>query len=300
MFKNVRFLRLTSPWPGSEQALDEALASASFAPCGPFTEKTSGWEPPIENAGSAHCRRVGGADLMQLRHQSRLLPAAAINEAVEARLEEFRSRMGEMPGRREKRRMKLETRDNLMPKALLRSERTRGFFLESDGLLAIDAASPVRTERFLEMLRMALGKLDVSELEFKRPVSDLLTRIFLGDPLPGIRLGRECRMKDPADSKATVRFADMDLTGASIRKHVRDGLQLTHLGIEFQGIMSCSIDENGGLGKLKLLGMDAREASDAEDPLARLDAEFVLLTGTLRQFLGVLGKALGGTAERQG
>lgn len=300
MFKNIRFLRFTSAWPASEEKLHEALTAASFTPCGPLTEKTSGWEPPVDDSEGRLCRSVAGADLLQLRNQSRLLPAAAINEAVEVRVQEYRERMGEMPGRREKRRLKLETRDNLMTKALLRSDRTRGFFLKPDRLLAIDATSPAKVERFLTTLRAGLGRFDVSDLEFKRPVAELLKRIFLGDPPRGITMGRECRMQDPADTKATVRFTDMDLTDANIRKHVRDGMKLTHLGIQFNNIMSCVMDENGGLGKLRLLGADAAETGESEDPLAQFDAEFVLLTGTLRQFIAMLTEALqtaGGSAS---
>jgi recombination associated protein RdgC len=293
MFRNVRFLRVAGAWPQSEEQLDAALAPASFRPCGPLTERSSGWEPPVETPDGRLCRRVGGADLIQLRNQSRLLPAAAIKEAVEARVEEFRERTGEAPGPRERRRLKLETRDNLLPKALLRSDRTRAFYLSSERVLAIDAASPARVERFLDVLRASLGKLELSALEFGRPVGGLLTRIFLGDSLPGIAIGRECRMQDPSDGKAIVRFTDIDLADANVRKHVRDGMKLTHLGFEFNSVMSGVIDENGGLGKVRLLGVAAGEAADEEDPLARFDAEFVLLTGTLRGLLGVLRKALG-------
>lgn len=294
MFRNVRFLRLTASWPESETELSEALSTAGFKPCGPFTERSSGWEPPVDDPDGAISRRVGGADVLQLRSQSRALPAAAINEAVEVRVEEYRQRTGEMPGRREKRRLKLETRDHLLPKALLRSERIKGFYLLTDGILGIDAASPNKVERFVDMLRVPLGRFDAGTLTFARPVGELLTPLFLGDVLPGIKLGRECRMQDPADTKASVRWVDMDLTDSSIRKHVRDGMKLTHLGLEFGGVMSCVVDEHGGIGKLRLLGMDAREASDEEDPLARFDAEFVLLAGTLREFLGVLTQTLGG------
>lgn len=294
MFKNVRFLGFTGAWPGTEAELSAALAKASFTPCGPLTEITSGFEAPVDDGLGLLCRRVGSADLLQLRSQSRLLPASAVNEALELRLAEYRERMGEAPGRREKRRLKAETRDQLLPKALLRSERIKGFFLQSESILAIDALSPPKLERFLEMLRLALGRLDVDDLDYARPVNELLKRIFLGDAPDGIRLGRECRMQDPADSKASVRWADMDLTDSNVRKHVRDGMKLTHLGIEFDGVMSAVLDERGSLSKLRLLGTDAKEVSDEEDPLTRFDAEFVLLTGTLRRFLGVLGKALGG------
>jgi recombination associated protein RdgC len=293
MFRNVRFLGFTGEWPGSEAELSESLAAAGFTPCGPLTEKTSGFEPPAEDGAGLLCRRVGGADLIQLRIQSRVLPTAAINEALDERIEEYRDRMGEPPGRREKRRLKAETRDELMTKALLRSERTRACFLGADSVLATDAASPNRIDLLLDMLRPGLGKFETRALEYHRPVGTLLERIFLGDSVPDIRLGRECRMQDPSDSRATVRWTDMDLADASIRRHVRDGMRLTHLGIEYDGIMSAVLDENGGLGKLRLLGMDADEVAAEEDMLTRFDAEFVLLTGTLRRFLATLQQALG-------
>ncbi len=299
MFKNVRFYRLTGTWPESEQELAQALSTASFRPCGPLTEKTSGWEPPGADPAGPLGRRLDGADLLQLRSQSRLLPAAAINEALDERIDEFRDRMNQEPSYREKRRLKEQTRDNLLPKALLRSERTKGFLFLSERIFAIDASTPAKAERFLEHLRAPVGKIDIADLTFKRSLAVLLTRIFLGDAPSGIRLGRECRMQDASDNRSRVHWVDMDLTDASIRKHVRDGMQLTHLAIEIGGIMSCVIDENGTLSKLRLLGMDAKNEIEEEDPQAKLDAEFVLLTGTLRQLIDVLARSLGGIDSRK-
>src|SRR5690606_27453814 len=116
MFRSVRFYTVLSPWPDSEQALSERLATAAFRPCGPYSERSSGFEPPADGV-SVLARRVAGADLLKLRSQVRVLPAAAVNEALEARIEEYRGRMGEEPGRRMKRKLKQQTRDELLPKA---------------------------------------------------------------------------------------------------------------------------------------------------------------------------------------
>jgi recombination associated protein RdgC len=72
-------------------------------------------------------------------------------------------------------------------------------------------------------------------------------------------------------------------------------MQLTHLAIEYDNIMSCVLDQNGVISKLRFIGMDD-DTDDENDPLARMDAEFVLLTGTLRRFLADLEKQLGGVA----
>jgi recombination associated protein RdgC len=69
-------------------------------------------------------------------------------------------------------------------------------------------------------------------------------------------------------------------------------MRLTHLGLVYDNIMSFVLDENGVITKLKFLGMDDA-ADDENEPLARLDAEFVLLTGSLRALLKDLNRILG-------
>jgi recombination associated protein RdgC len=99
-----------------------------------------------------------------------------------------------------------------------------------------------------------------------------------------------------ADASSIVRWSDFDLTDPTIRNHVANGMRLTHLAIEYDNVMSCVLDQNGVISKLRFIGMDD-DNDDRNDPVARLDAEFVLLTGTLRRLLGDLKKALGGFAE---
>lgn len=297
MFRNVRLFRLHGAWPETGEALSDALQAAAFRPCEAWAERSAGWEPPGGDAGAPLCRRVEGADLLRLRTQARILPAAAIADALEARVEEYRARAGEEPSRREKRKLKEQTRDALLPKAFVKSQRTTGFVLPAERIVAIDAATDARTEHFLEHLRAPLGRLEVAPLAFRNPVGSLLMRIFLGDAPRGFALGNECRMSDPADKRAIIRCAELDLTDAAVRRHVTEGMQLTQLGIEFNSVMRCTLDGNGAISKLKLTGMDVDEELPDEDPLARLDAEFALLVGTLRQFLAALSQALGGYAE---
>ncbi len=297
MFRNLRLYRLHSPWPDSEEALSQHLEQAAFKPCGSFTERSSGWEPPAEEMPDRLCRRVAGADLMRLRSQVRLLPAAAVNEALEERLEQFKQRAGRDPGRKEKRQLKDEIHAELMPRALLKSERTRGFCLIKEQLVGVDTASDTVAERFLDKLRDALGSLQVTPLAFKQPVGALIHRIFLGDGPPPFRPGRECRMQDPAAGAAVVSFQDIDLTEDDVRRHVRNGMKLTRLGVVFDDTVSCVVDQDGVIRKLKLQGMDEGEGPEEdEDALARLDTEFVLLTGVTRRLVEGLGKALGGVS----
>jgi recombination associated protein RdgC len=215
-----------------------------------------------------------------------------VNEALEVRLAEYRQRMQEEPGRRTKRKLKDQTRDELLPKALLKSDRMTALYLLQENVLAIGTSSETRAERFLEQLRAALGKLDAKPLAFERPLAEFLTRVFAGDPPAKFALGRECRMRDRKEVKSSVRWQDVDLTQANVRRCVKDGMELTHLGIEFGGAMSGVIDANGVIGKFKLLDLEEPPEDTAEEPLARFDAELALLGGTLRQLVAGLRQAL--------
>ena len=86
MFRSVRFYSVSSPWPDSEQALSEKLTAAAFKPCGSYTERSSGFEPPTGVDDAPLARRVAGADLLRLRNQTRVLPTAAVNEASRLQL----------------------------------------------------------------------------------------------------------------------------------------------------------------------------------------------------------------------
>ena len=66
--------------------------------------------------------------------------------------------------------------------------------------------------------------------------------MFAGDPPPRFVLGRECRMRDRADAKSSVRWSEVDLTHANVRRCVKDGMELTHLGIEFDSALSGVLD----------------------------------------------------------
>jgi len=300
MFRNLRLYRFEGDWPESEEALSERLAAAPFAPCAPMAERSSGFEDPTGRETATLCRRVAGADLMRLRSQSRVLPPAAVREALEDRLRDFRARTGRDASRREKRELKEEITAQLLPRTLLQSERIQGLFLPKAGLLGVDAAAPAAAERFLDQLRVAFGSLKVTPLGYRRPVETLLTEVFLGRGPEPLRAGRECRMRDPADSSAQVTWQDMDLSEASVRRHVTEGLELNRLALTWDGALRCVLDADGVLRKIKLLGQDgddgglAEDAGLDEDPLARLDADLTLFAGAVQALLATLKKALGG------
>lgn len=293
MLRSVRFYSFTSDWPDSEETLSAMLAAEAFTPCTAFAEKSAGFEPPAPDL-SLLIRRVAGADLLQLRTQSRLLPAAALNEALEGRLEEYRERMQQEAPRRVKRQLKEQTRDELLPKALLKSQRLSAFVLPGEQILAIGTASQSRAEAFIDVLRSALGSFEVRPLEFKRPVDELLNQLFEGRAPRGFVIGRECRLRDPKNPESSVRWTNVDLGDDAVQTCRRDGMELTQLGFEFDNALGAVLDTSGVLSKLAMPGLEQVARDESEDALARLDAEIALVGGALRALLRAMRAALGG------
>ena len=281
MFRNVRYYRLEGPWPGSEKDLSSKLEAACFASCGPLTERSSGFVPIDADTDDSLARRVNGADLLRLRSQSRLLPPAVIAEELETRIQEYRERMNEAPTPREKRRMKAEARDELLPKAMLKSDRIWGYYDLKEKVIGIDVLHDAAAERFLRRLRAAIDGADIRPLQFARPVDELLAAIFFNDAPKQFALGRECRMQDLGDASSVVRWSDFDLDDPGIRNHVAHGMRLTHLAFEYDSTMSFVLNEQGVISKLRFFGMED-EGEDHLDRLARVVGEVALINGSRR------------------
>lgn len=294
MLKNFRAYRVHGEWPADEASLADKLATVAFKPCGTFNEKSFGFEPPVETEQASLARTLAGADLMQLRAQSRVLPAAAVKEALAERVDDFARRTLRQPGRKEKRDLKEEVYGELLPKALLKSDRIRGFYLQRVKVLIIASASPTVAETFLEKLREALGSLQVTPLAFKRPVTGLMNEVFQGSRSDAFSLGRECRMKDLSEPKSSVNWLDMDLSDASVRKHVTQGLSIDRLGMSFDSVLRFVIDNDCAFRKVRFEGLDSLDELDDEDPLARADAEFAIEAGVTQRLIEALKKSLGG------
>ena len=303
VFRNLRAYRLQSEWPTSEMALAEQLETKAFKPCAATTSRASGWESPVpvepDAASGPLVLRGMGAELMQLRIQSRLLPPAAIKEALEERLLDFARRTQRAPSRTERRELKESVTDQLLPRALLKSERVRVLCLPKDQLLLVDTATEAVAELVTERLRDALGSLLIVPLEYRQPVGAWLEQLFLGQGPTTFTVSRECRMQEPGNAAANVAFSDIDLGDTAVQRHVKQGLVLDRLGLVFDGVLGFTMDRDGVLRKLRLLDQAAADGDEQADPsaVARLDADLVLWSGLLMRLFRGLKKQLGGHAR---
>lgn len=287
-FRNLTFFRLP---PGLDVAVDELearLDGQRLRACGPLELATRGFVSPFGRESEVLAHRQGACALVAVGVEERLLPAVVVNEALAARIAEVRAREDRRIGGRERRRLKEEVVNDLLPRAFVRPARRAAYLDFERGWLVIDTASRKAAEDVVTELREAFGSFPALPPAPEESPRALLTAwLAEGSLPPGLALGEECELRDPAAAGAVVRCRRQELESDEMREHLKAGKQVFQLGLVFEDRIAFVLGEDLVVRKLRFLdvvheelGEDARESAAAE-----LDATFALMTLELGNLL---------------
>jgi recombination associated protein RdgC len=81
-----------------------------------------------------------------------------------------------------------------------------------------------------------------------------------------------------------------------VRNHIRGGKQVVRLAVQWRERLSCVIQDDLSIKRLKFEDVvrEAEADTEADDPVSRFDLDFTLLVLELAEFLPALVEALGG------
>lgn len=91
-----------------------------------------------------------------------------------------------------------------------------------------------------------------------------------------------------------MNWLDIDLEDPSVRRHVTDGLTVDRLGLNFDQVFRLVLDADLVVRKLRLADQESMPDAPMDDPLAKHDADFVMLSGCVNQLLQGFEQSLGG------
>lgn len=289
MFKNARMYRLGTPFTLGAAELAERLATRRFRPCGPVETATMGWSAPLGDDTSALVHGVGACLLLCMRKQERLLPSAAVAEALDERVAEIEGGEARDVGRAERRRLKDTIVTEMLPRAFTRSRRTLLYVDTQAGWLVADAASEKQAEEALSLLRETLESLPARPPEPQRAPAGILTAWLLEGEAPAdFAPARACEMRDLKDTGCIIRATGQDLASEEILNHLRAGKQVVKLALDWDDRLSFVLAEDLSLKRLKVADALLDEIADDDDVAARLDAEFALLALQVRELIARL------------
>ncbi len=301
-FKNLRIYRLKQAFDLSQEQLQELLQERAFRPCGPNEPLSVGWAAVVAGQESGLCHENTGSLMICMRQEERLLPAPVINEAVAERVAAVEEAEARRVSRKEQREMRDEITFELLPKAFTKSSYLHAMIDRSNRWILVDAASAKRAEALLSLLRETLGSLPLRPLESQiAPAAVLTDWVREPESKPGFLLLDSCELRDSNDESAVIRCKGQDLAAEEIGVHLAAGKQVVKLGIEWEERISCSLESDLALKRLRFLDLIQEEAAEAEaeDAITRFDVDFALMNLELRRFLPRLLEQFGGLLEEE-
>jgi recombination associated protein RdgC len=298
-FRALRPYRLPSRLGIDAEELERRLQTRTFSACTPAQASSMGWVPALEDSASALVHAAGPYWMVRLKREEKLLPATVVREQANERCAQIAKAQGRKVSRRERMAVADEVTQDLLPRAFSRSTTIRAVIADAAGWIWIDNASAGRSEEVLNYLREALGNLPAVLPETQKAPAHVMTQWLLHGSVPDeIELADEADFADQREDGSSVKVRGVPLDSEEVLAHLATGHQVARLALEWGARVAAVVDKDLTLRRLRF--SDAiREANDelVEDPLARADADFLIMCEILSGLQLSLLSAFGGVAE---
>lgn len=299
-FKNVRAYRMTSPMALSPEQLGDQLETARFTACGKSQAMSLGWVPPLGEQTEALVHAAGGRYLLCVRREEKLLPATVVREMVEEKVAQIEHEEARKVYRKEKLRLKDEVTQDCLPRAFSRSTRTFLYIDTRENWLFVDSSSAGRAEEIITMLRECIGTLPLLLPQVNQAPAQAMTNWLMHRNVPeDFRLGQDCELREPGEDGGIVRCRGIELPGEEVDVHLQAGKQVVRVSLEWDEKLSLLLAEDLCLRRLKFADELVAENEDLDDadPLARIDADFALMSDAITGLQDRVMQLFGGEAR---
>lgn len=298
-FKNLMIYRLTTPLENLSQRLQTALPNEAFTPCLQSEMSKMGWVKPLKNDAHFYFNQ-GNNFLLHYQREDKILPANVIQDALNQRIAEQEEKEARQLKKAEKQALKEDIIATLLPRAFSKCSRLSLWIDSENQFIYINTSSSKRAEKALGLLRKTLGSLPVVPLCFNNEIGQVTRQWLLTDHVPSwATILEEMEMKGGIDD-AVIRCKQQDLTAPEILAFLESGKTIAKLALDWQENLSFILKEDGTLQRLKFASvlLETNQDIDKRDQELRLNADFTLMTTTLKQLTEHLLDAFGGEKAR--
>ena len=304
MFKSASFFRIASDFmlPPLE-ALEEALQASRFIPCGTTQPESSGWVAPRGNKSHALVEAVGRQLIVQLCTERRPLPASAVKDAVEERIEKYRQETGrDRIGARIRKEFREEVILDLLPRAFTKRSSTTLWIDPVNKFLVVGTGSLAGADKVVSHLVDLLGEMPgvgpgigVKPVQTSLSAATAMAHWLASREAPvGFTVDRDCELKMPDDQKSTVRYSRHTLEIDEVAQHISAGKVPTQLALTWNDRVSFVLTDSAQLRKIRLLDVVLDGVQKNGNDEDGFDSDAANDTGELSALLPDLLEALGG------
>lgn len=298
-FKNLRVYRLPAYWAMTALQIITALQTKVYTPLQGLDTITKGWVPPVPGFDLVYS--VGQQMLICLCTEKKLLPSSVINAALKEKLAEVEEQQGYRPGKKQRKEIKEQVIDELLPKAFTTTTLTRAWIDPINGWLVVDAGSRGRAEDVVSMLIKCFEKLPLETLYLANSPGKAMTDWLAADEAPAdFTVDQDAELMSSGESKATVRYTRHTLNAEDLARHIKAGKQCTKLALTWNDRVSFVMHDDFSIKRVAALDVLKENQQNPADEIERFEADFTLMTGELNGLLNSLLKAFGGEVRSEG
>lgn len=298
-FKNLRIYRLGTRLDANGEELENLLQQKLFQPCGKLDPVKYGWTSPLGRKGKSLFHSSLNSTLLCAKRQEKVLPSAAVNEALENKIFAIREEEGRPVGRKERMALKEDIVFTLLPQALTKTSFDFGYLSPSAGFIVINASSSSKAESFLNLLRESLGNLKVTPLQTHHPITPVLSNwVKQSQVPPNFEFGENCEFRADKDERV-IRFRKQDLSAAELKQHLDSGMHVKRLSLSWRESIEFTIDDEFAIKAVKYSDklLEQLDDIDTDNAAAVFDSEFCLMVTELNALIAELLDAFGGESE---
>lgn len=295
-FSNIFFYKLTKPFDLDQETLEARLQDFAFTPCGNLDVTKTGWVPALGKHSQLFSHYSDGNVLLCLKKEEKIIPASVINEMLEEKVQEIEAKESRPVKRAEKTTLKEEIMHTLLPRAFTRSSRLMGYIDTKNSMVVVNVASASKAEDFLAILRKSLGSLPVVPVVGESTPEMFMTQWLKSNELPeGFGLTQEAEMKALEEEGAIAKFKQQDLQSEEVLAQLEHGKYVVQLGMQWHENVSFVLTEDLALKRIKYADVLKEQNEDIpkEELMAKLDADFALVSGELNLLIADICKVIG-------
>lgn len=271
--------------------LEAQLAELRYQPASPQAFAALGFVPALGDSATALVHQVGRHVLVRLCCEERTIPTPALKREVAAAVK-AREEAGFKLSKKDRDTIKDEVIERLLPRAFGKLTFNRIWIDTQAMTLAVDTCSS-HAETCLAILRKALGSLPVVPFSPRQALEVQMTQWLKSEKESisfGFCIGQTVAMQGMVAIEQLKARSEGFATDSLI---VKQALELSHhvtqLSMHWRGhCMAFTLADSGAITRI---GMESEwcelpaPTNEVDDMLAAADANFVLATGILAEFV---------------
>ena len=296
-FKQITFYPINAQMLPEIDALPEKLAQFECVPVMGLDSFSEGFAPPYGFSPEL----IFVADTtwwVALKKSEKVLPSTVVRDVLDERVAQIQNDEARAVGRKEKKELKEQIIDELLPKAFVKNSRIQAVCDTKNGFLLINSTG-IRAENVLSKLREALGGLEAHLPQTNQSPSSVITDWLLRGAADGsFELDDSCELKGTGEVAPVVKIAKQDLTAEEVVQHVKNGKTVTQLGLIWRDQIAFVLTEDFVLKRIQYLDVLQEEAEQqGDDAVSLAFASQIMMTQSVSTMISELVACLGGWQE---